>query len=143
MCTYALYPLPKMGICAFALFGIGKMRNSITRFCLDALLQPRRRNHLRSRNLTRGGNWLLMEPSTLCSRVSSQAISRLSTLALKQTEGISSAVIRRQQIRIEKFSRLQQGLCHQDEGVDSMGKCDQSGDSGQKGHGSHRPAVHY
>ena len=41
MCTYAVYPLPEMGICTFALFGIGKMRNSITRFCLDALLQPR------------------------------------------------------------------------------------------------------
>ena len=48
---YALYPLPKMGIRAFALFRIGKMRNIITRFCLDALLQPRQICFLR---------WLLL-----------------------------------------------------------------------------------
>ena len=39
ICTYALYPLPKKGKCTFALIGIGKIRNSITRFSLDALLQ--------------------------------------------------------------------------------------------------------
>ena len=123
----------------------GQVRLVRSRYPSMSTRAPHRRNPSRNRNSTRGGSWLLIVPYTLCSIRKSEAISRFLTWASKQTEGISNATIGRQPPRFgsRNLGRMQQGLCYQDEGVVSLGKCDQSGNGGPKGHGPHRPALHY